>query len=485
MDRKMLGLILVVLISFCFLGIVVADNATDDGGNATDHNQTSDNDKVDENKTADTDKTSDNNKTADKHKNKTDDKPKIIYILAKGKGNDIKFSDGFRGFILDYSKSPASSGDKFKHASTSKLSNANKLKLAVIECYKQNSTDKIAKIIADFVKTGSSKTKIGKAVEASHKKIGDHEVVKINNHTEAIFDFEVLKSVSGNESDYFAYKVSFKSISGGEKNRTVNLTNNQTNVTNMTNTTNATNTTNVTNLTPPGENETNSTFLDDLYNYLAFLANALYDVWKPIIDSLINDLMMIVNAIEELVKFFEDIMAQIQALIDAVEEFLKILESLWEGIEGLFKLLGILLTAVEQLLNMIGALLYAIGQIVGALLNIVAQLLNLLGALLNAIAQLIGAILDAIGQLLGAIWNLISSLISAIVSLIQQILGLLSGLINFILDLVNQILSALQAILDFLKSVGSGLVNVIENGAIIIGAFVVITIGAFFYNRIR
>ena len=103
MNKKIVTLILVILVSFCFLSIVVADNATNDGNNTTDHDKTIDNDN-----TVDKNKTTDKNKTLDK--NKTDDKSKKNYILAKGKGNDIKFSDGFRGFILDYSKSPASSG---------------------------------------------------------------------------------------------------------------------------------------------------------------------------------------------------------------------------------------------------------------------------------------------------------------------------------------------------------------------------------------
>ena len=210
MNKKIITLILVILVSFCFLSIVVADNATDNDNNETDHNPT-DNDKVDDNstdknKTNDTSK-DDTSKTDDK--SETDDKAKKAYIIAKGKGNNIKFSDGYKGFILDYSKKPASSGDEFKHVSTSKASNANKLKLAIIECYKQDSTGQMEKIIADIVKTGSSHTKVGEAVAKSHKKIGDHAVVKIDNHTEAVFDFEVLKSVSGNESDYFAYKVSF------------------------------------------------------------------------------------------------------------------------------------------------------------------------------------------------------------------------------------------------------------------------------------
>ena len=205
----MVTLILVILISFCFLSIVVAENVAHDGNNAVNHYKTIGKDKNIDN-TKDNNNTTDNNKTIDKNKttdkNKTDDKSKKNYILAKGKGNDIKFSDGSRGFILDYSKSPASSGDKFKRVSTSKASNSNTLKLAIIECYKQDSTDQIGKIMADFVKTGSSNTKVGEAVAASHEKVSDHEVVKIDDHTEAVFDFEVLKSVSGNESDYFAYK---------------------------------------------------------------------------------------------------------------------------------------------------------------------------------------------------------------------------------------------------------------------------------------
>ena len=149
MNKKIVTLILVILISFCFLSIVVADNATNDDNNATDHDKTIHKDKIDKNKTDDKNDTSDKNKTDDKNKttdkNKTDHKSKKHYILAKGKGNDIKFSDGFRGFILDYSKSPASSGDEFKRVSTSKASNSNTLKLAIIECYKQNSTDHIGK----------------------------------------------------------------------------------------------------------------------------------------------------------------------------------------------------------------------------------------------------------------------------------------------------------------------------------------------------
>ena len=97
------------------------------------------------------------NKTPDKNitpdKNGSDNKTKKNYILAKGSGNNVKFSDGYKGFRLDYSKHPANSGDEFKHASTSKASNSNTLKLAVIECYKQDCAGQIGKIMERSIPT--------------------------------------------------------------------------------------------------------------------------------------------------------------------------------------------------------------------------------------------------------------------------------------------------------------------------------------------
>lgn len=431
MNKKIVTLILVILISFCFLSIVVADNATHDDTSDYDETDDKDDNSINEN-------TIDKKKTTDK--NKIGNKPKKNYILAKKNGNDITFSDGFRGFILDYSKSPASSGDEFKRVSTSKVSNSNTLKLAIIECYKQNSVDQIGKIMADFVKTGSSNTKVGEAVAASHEKVSNHEVVKINNNTEAVFDFEVLKSVSGNESDYFAYKVSFRTIDDGEKD--IDQSDELDNVTDSTTdfdtaTPNFTNTTNNTNITPSIDNETNATFLNYLYDYLDFLANGLYDSWKPIIDMLINGFLMFANTLEELVNLFEDFIMEIHSLVDVLEKLLEMLGLIWETLNGILKILCMILTVLEQLLNLIGY-----------------------------------------------IFHVIVGLITTIISILQQILGLLSGLINSIIDLINQIMLLIQAILDFLKSSGSLLINTIENAAIIITTFIIITIGAFVYNRI-
>ena len=428
MNKKIVILILVILISFCFLSIVVADNATHDDNNTADHDKTIDEDEDEDDNI--NENTTDKKKTTDKNK---DNKHQKNYILAKGNGNDIKFSDGFRGFILDYSKSPASSGDEFKRVSTSKVSNSNTLKLAIIECYKQNLVDQIEKIMAEFVKTGSSSTQVGESVAASHEKVSNHEVVEINKNTEAVFDFEVLKSVSGNESDYFAYKVSFKTINDGKKD--IDQTNETTQDSDTT-TPHFTNTTNITDMTQPIDNETNATFLDYLYDYLDFLANGLYDSWKPIISMLINGFLMFVNTLEELVNLFENFIMEIHSLIDILEKLLDMLGLIWETLDGILKILCMILTAIEQLINLIGY-----------------------------------------------IFNIIVGLLSTLISLVQQIVELLSGLINFIIDLINQIMSLIQAIIAFLKSIGSSLPNVIENAGSIITAFVIITIGTLLYNR--
>ncbi len=430
MNKKIVTLILVILISFCFLSIVVADNITNDDNNTDDHDKTideDDDDSVNEN-------TIDKKKTTDK--NKKSDKSKKNYILAKGNGNYITFSDGFKGFILDYSKSPASSGDEFKRVSASKASNSNTLKLAIIECYKQNSVGQIEKIMADFVKTGSSSTKVGESVAASYEEIYNHEVVKINNNTVAFFDFEVLKSVSGNESDYFAYKVSFITIDDGEE---VDQTYNENDTTAEdfdTTIPGFTNTTNITNVTRPSDNQTNATFLDYLNDYLDYLANGIYDSWKPIIDLLVSGFLMFTNFLEGIVKLFEDFIMTIRSLVEVLEKLLVMLGMIWGTLDGILKILCMIFTALLQLIDLIAY-----------------------------------------------IFNIIVGLLSTLISLVQQILGLLSGFINFLMDIINQIMSLLQAGFAFLKSTGSSLANVLENALIIITAFVIITIGAFVYDR--
>ena len=405
MNKRIVTLIIIILVSFCFLGIVVADNAT--------HNDNGTDDGSIDNKT------DDKNITPDK--NKSDDKSK--YILAQGSGDDIRFSDGFRGFRLDYSKPAASSGDEFNRVSASKAGNSYVLEQAIKGCYAEGLSGEIGSIMAAVIQSGYS----GEWDVAAQNAASSNGAVKINNRTEAVFNFEVLESASGNVSNYFAYTVSLRTISG-----------NNTNQTNVTNETNITNATNITNMTLMFDNETNETLLAELLAFLLYWGDLLFDAWEPIIETLINDFLLVYHAIEEMVQLFENFMAELQAFIDAVEQLSIMLTELWKQIDGLLKLLAILMNAIQQLINLIMSIL-----------------------------------------------NYIIALISAIIAFIQQLLALLWSLISFLLYLINQILALIQAILNFLKELGNVLVSVIENAVILITGFVLITVGAFVYNRIK
>ena len=71
--------------------------------------------------------------------------------------------------------------------------------------------------------------------------------------------------------------------------------------------------------------------------------------------------------------------------------------------------------------------------------------------------------------------------------LISQIIGMITELINaiisFLTNLINQIGALINAIIDFLTKAGSYLVDVLANAAIIICAFIVVTVATFVYDR--
>lgn len=122
-------------------------------------------------------------------------------------GDKIEFSDGFIGFCLDSAKK-ISADSKFTSKSTT--NNENAVKLAIIECYKQNKVNEMGSIISKVVSKDTSDP-IAQKVLSSGETIGDSALVEINNITEGNFNFELLKS-SNDGSDCIAYKVSLQTI---------------------------------------------------------------------------------------------------------------------------------------------------------------------------------------------------------------------------------------------------------------------------------
>ena len=125
--------------------------------------------------------------------------------------NVIKFSDGFAGFCLDSAKDDVEVSDNFTVAPFSGNDIENEMKLAIIECYRQDKEDAIGEILS-HIDDKDSGNKVLQEVFSSDEKIGDTATVNISNDTEATFEFELLKSVNENKSDCLAYTVSFKTI---------------------------------------------------------------------------------------------------------------------------------------------------------------------------------------------------------------------------------------------------------------------------------
>lgn len=128
----------------------------------------------------------------------------------------IKFDDGYTGFCIDLSKGSVSTSDKFSLGTFSNDELENNVKLAIIECYKQQKEDAIGDILSQ-IDDKDSNNEVLKEVFNSQEKIGDKAVVNINNESEATFHFEFLDSADEKTSDCVAYTVSLKTIETPEK----------------------------------------------------------------------------------------------------------------------------------------------------------------------------------------------------------------------------------------------------------------------------
>ena len=197
MNKKLIAIFTVILIFLCCLSAVSADNDSDVVSTDTV-----------EQTTIETEPTPTETEPTEI------DLSQYITVISIINGA-VQFSDGYTGYSLDSSKQPATSEDGFESSGTGSAGSlSNYLKLAVVEAYKANRESDLDSIIASFVDGSyqSSSDPVIQAVLSSDETIGDNAVVKIDNTTEATFDFEVLTPVDGDTSSYFAYSVSFATV---------------------------------------------------------------------------------------------------------------------------------------------------------------------------------------------------------------------------------------------------------------------------------
>lgn len=184
MNKKIVVTLIVLLFCVSCLGIVSADNSTNE--------------------------TSDNNESIDLSNY-------IVPISISSKV--IEFNDGFTGFCLDSTKESITTEDGFTSQSTSSDEIQNYVKLAIIEAYKQGCEDNLGQIIASFA-DGSYKNsgdKVITEVLKSDETIGNEAVVDLEDSIEGTFEFELLKPATGDKSDCLAYKVSLKEVPSEDK----------------------------------------------------------------------------------------------------------------------------------------------------------------------------------------------------------------------------------------------------------------------------
>lgn len=171
---------IVLIFSICCLAAVAADNNTTD------------------------------NATTEEIEDLTD---YIIPVSFTDKG--IEFSDGFTGFCLDLSKNAVNAENKFTSTHTQNEEVENNVKMAIIECYMSGNEDNLKDAVSQAI-NGNKQYDTLSTIFDSGEITDDTVVAKINNTTEATFDFELLKSADDGVSDCLGYKVSLKTVPNEE-----------------------------------------------------------------------------------------------------------------------------------------------------------------------------------------------------------------------------------------------------------------------------
>lgn len=153
---------------------------------------------------------------------------------------NISFDDGYNGYCINYGKNEANNEDEFiVQNTTSAINNKNGesvghyLKTFFVEFHDIAVKNKIdtQKIIWSFTDDFKfNDTLIQQIKDASLDLIiPDHGAIKkINNTTEAVFDFEVLSSTKLNHQNFFAYKITYRNITMEILNNTTEKEENET-----------------------------------------------------------------------------------------------------------------------------------------------------------------------------------------------------------------------------------------------------------------
>ena len=270
MKRKILTILTILLIATSGLNFVSAQNELDDILITENEEETNE---IRLNRQRET---SEDNQNSQEQRNSSENRiGEEVKALESGYRN-VSFDDGYNGYCVNHNLQSTSRGEKFTVENTTNIissrygeSVGNYLKILFVDHYDytMNPTTDLSQVIWTFTDYDykNSTNAIIKAIlesAANGRIIPDHgAVAKINNTTEAIFDFELLNSQYGRTQNFFGYKINYRTIEIPEDEPLGSTPENNTEIENVTTPENNTeeipqNNTTIENVTTPENNET-------------------------------------------------------------------------------------------------------------------------------------------------------------------------------------------------------------------------------------
>ena len=221
MRRKILTILTILLIATSGLNFVSAQNELDDILIRENEEEIDESRQIRQQETSEDDQNMQNQRTSSENRIGEE-----VKALESGYRN-VSFDDGYNGYCVNHNLQSTSRGEKFTVENTTNIissrygeSVGNYLKILFVDHYNytMNPTTDLSQVIWTFTDYDykNSNNAIIKAIlesAANGRIIPDHgAVAKINNTTEAIFDFELLNSQYGRTQNFFGYKINYRAI---------------------------------------------------------------------------------------------------------------------------------------------------------------------------------------------------------------------------------------------------------------------------------
>ncbi len=231
LKKKILSILIIILIATSGLNFVSAQNELDDILITENEEETNEIRSINQREASEDIQNIENQRNSNEQNTITNSSEENrigeeVKALEGGYRN-VSFDDGYNGYCVNRYLHSTQRGETFTVENTTNIvssrygeSVGNYLKILFVDHYNytMNPTTDLSEIIWTFTDYNykTSNNAVIKAIlesAANGRIIPDHgAVAKINNITEAIFDFELLNSEHGDTQNFFGYKINYRTI---------------------------------------------------------------------------------------------------------------------------------------------------------------------------------------------------------------------------------------------------------------------------------